>query len=359
MSVSTVKLRLKDRHAAELNRQAAAVNLVWNYCNETQQKAARAGRTWLDHADLCKLTAGSSKLIGLNSQTIQRVCFQYVRSRNQQRKPWLRWRNMKSLGWVPFNQQAVLFNAGAFIFAGTRFAPMHMNHEAALAAGGILSGSFNRDRRGRWYINVPIERQDAEMAPNTRVGVDLGIKALATLSTGPQIVMPTFYRSSEARLAGYQRAKKTKRVTSIHAKIRNRRKDFLHKAAASIAKEFGLIVVGDVSPTKLSQTRMAKSVHDASWWGFKQMLSYKAIRHGGRMLEVSERLTTQTCSSCGALPPERPRGIAGLGIREWTCGGCGATHDRDVNAARNILRLGLETLAEGAAQMRSSQDHQF
>ena len=78
------------------------------------------------------------------------------------------------------------------------------------------------------------------------------------------------------------------------------------------------------------------------------MLSYKALMHGGRYLEVSERMSTQTCSECGTLPPSRPKGIAGLGIREWECSDCGAVHDRDVNAARNILRVGLDTLAEGA-----------
>ena len=81
---------------------------------------------------------------------------------------------------------------------------------------------------------------------------------------------------------------------------------------------------------------MAKSVLDAGWSTFRAMLAYKSAGY----VEVDERFTTQTCSSCGALPPERPKGIAGLGMREWCCSDCGATHDRDVNAARNILALG-------------------
>ena len=108
------------------------------------------------------------------------------------------------------------------------------------------------------------------------------------------------------------------------------------------------IVIGDLSPSKLKKTRMAKSVSDAALSTFRHMLHYKAIRHNGRMIEVDERYTTQTCSACRIMPEGRPRGIAGLGIREWTCDGCGVSHDRDVNAARNILRLGLETLVEGA-----------
>lgn len=87
----------------------------------------------------------------------------------------------------------------------------------------------------------------------------------------------------------------------------------------------------------------------------RKQLSYKAMRHKGRMIEVDERMTTQVCSACGATPQGRPEGIAGLGIREWTCSECGAVHDRDVNAARNILRLGQQSLVEGAARMRSCQ----
>ena len=176
------------------------------------------------------------------------------------------------------------------------------------------------------------------------------------MSTGARIKAPQLFRKSEAVLATAQRAKKTKRAKAIHAKIRNRRKDFLHKESARLTKEYGLIVIGDVSPSKLAKTRMAKSVLDAGWADFKRMLSYKSIRNGGSTLEVSEAYSSQTCSDCGVIGG--PKGIAGLGIREWTCD-CGTVHDRDVNAARNILRLGLETLVAGAAQMRSSQMMQW
>jgi IS605 OrfB family transposase len=167
------------------------------------------------------------------------------------------------------------------------------------------------------------------------------------------VEVPKFYRQSEERLATVQRARKIKRARAIHAKIANRRKDFLHKASAKLAKEYGFIFVGDVSPSKLAQTRMAKSVLDAGWSRFKDMLAWKLrLRSGGMLLEVSEHLTTQTCSECGCLPSSRPRGIAGLGIREWTCDGCGTVHDRDVNASKNILRCGLTALAEGTLTSR-------
>jgi IS605 OrfB family transposase len=137
------------------------------------------------------------------------------------------------------------------------------------------------------------------------------------------------------------------RTRAIHAKIANRRRNFLHQHSAKLVQQYGVIAVGDVSAANLAQTTMAKSVLDAGWSDFRTMLRYKArLRGGGVCVEVSERFTTQTCSGCGRIAG--PRGRAGLNERMWQCDGCGAMHDRDVNAARNILRLGQQTLAGGA-----------
>ena len=121
---------------------------------------------------------------------------------------------------------------------------------------------------------------------------------------------------------------------------------FVLEGVPALVAANGVIVVGDVSSSKLSRTSMGKSVMDAGWHSFKQMLRYKSIRNGGTYVEVSERNTTRTCSSCGAV--SGPQGANGLRIREWTCVDCGAIHDRDRNAAANILRVGLDTLTEGA-----------
>ena len=340
----TFKFRLKDKHAAELNRQARAVNFVWNYLNETQQKAARAHRKWLSAFDLQKLTNGASKELDLHAHTIQRVCRAYDDARKTHKKTWLRWRGRKSLGWVPFNTGHVSFDGEAFKFRGVVYHTMHLRDE--LESGvKIGAGSFNADGRGRWYLNIPVEVECAASAPVSYAGIDLGLHDLATLSTGEKIDAPRLYRVSEAKLATAQRARKTpKRVRNIHAKIANRRKDHAHKASAKIAKEFGLIVIGDVSPKKLAKTTMAKSMLDAGWSNFKTMLSYKAIMHGGSAIEVSERYTTQICSSCGCNPVSSPKGRPDLNKRSWVCDDCGTEHDRDQNAALNILRCGLATL---------------
>ncbi len=341
----TIKLRLRDKHSSALNRQAQSVNFVWNYCNDLQRRSVRDDRPWTNAPLLMRMTAGSSKDLGLHAHTVQGVCKRYDQSRRAGKAARLKWRSRKSLGWVPFNTGHVRFDGEAFVFNGQRYETMHSRSEL-IVGQRFLAGSFNADARGHWYINLTTEVATAEPDFSSAIGIDLGLKTLATLSDGGAIHMPRFYRHSEAALASAQRARKGKRAKAIHAKARNRRKDFLHKASNALVREHGTIIVGDVSPSRLAKTRMAKSIYDAGWAGFKHMLSYKAIRHGGRYLEASEAYSTQTCSDCGSI--SGPRGLKGLAIREWTCGDCGASHDRDVNGALNILRVGLDTLAEGA-----------
>lgn len=346
--IITVKLRLRDKHCADLNRQARAVNLVWNYCNETSEKAWRRDRKLLSKYDLVNLVSGCSKILSIHSHSAARVCINFASRRNLAKRCKLRWRNERSLGWIPFNTGHIKFDGKYFIFNKMKYEPMHLR-DFLIAGMKFPVGSFNQDAKGHWYINLSIEVKCAEKSIAPSVGIDLGLKDLACLSDGRKVDMPSFYRKSESSLGMAQRARKARRVKAIHAKIANRRKDFLHKESLKIAQNCGLIFVGDVSPKKIAQTKMAKSARDAGWYSFKIMISYKALMHGGKMIEVNERCTTQTCSSCGSLPQSRPKGIAGLGIREWTCDDCGAVHDRDVNAARNILRIGLDTLAEGVA----------
>ena len=163
---------------------------------------------------------------------------------------------------------------------------------------------------------------------------------------GKKVEAPRLYRKLEEKLATAQRAGNQDLAKALNERIKNKRRDHMHKWTTWIARNFRLIFVGDVSSSKLAKTKMAKSIYDAGWYASKQTLRYKASRHGGQCDEVSELFTTQICSECGAKPASRPRGIADLGIRAWECSECGASHDRDVNAARNILDLGLSALTK-------------
>ena len=152
----------------------------------------------------------------------------------------------------------------------------------------------------------------------------------------------------EDKLAVAQRANKKQRVKAIHAKIANRRKDALHKLSTQLVNEYGAIFIGGVNAASLAKTRMAKSVLDAGWSAFRTMLRYKADDRGVWFEEVDEAYSTQTCSCCGSITG--PKGVAGLGIRGWQCSVCGAEHDRDINAAKNILAAGRGCDSVFAAQ---------
>ena len=183
-------------------------------------------------------------------------------------------------------------------------------------------------------------------AGTAAVGLDFGLKTAATASTGEK-AEGRCYRALEKKLGIAQRARKKQRVKAIHAKIANQRKDLLHKFSSLLVAENAAIFVGDVASDKLVKTKMAKSTLDAGWSMLKTMLDYKSHQAGVIFMEVNEAYTTQACSCCGALSGGSPKGRAGLRIREWTCSECGAIHDRDINAARNILARGLSRLEEG------------
>jgi putative transposase len=339
----TYRFRLKDKHGSELHRQARSVNFVWNFCRDAQQHALKWGKKWPTGFDLQKLAAGSSRELDVHAHTIQKVCDQYAKSRDQFKKPLLRWRGRRSLGWVPFNKGHVRFDGKGFVFRGTRFDAWVTRDIAASTT--FDSGSFSQDAQGHWYINLSMEIDFERSTGMDAVGVDLGLKDIATLSTGRKIEHPRWYRAIEARLAEAQRAKKKKQVKKLHAKAANQRADFLHKESLRIVREHGAIFVGNVSAKAVAQTRMSKSSLDAGWAKSKGYLEYKAIAREVLFAEVNEAWSTQTCSSCASV--EGPKGVAGLGIRQWQCS-CGAVHDRDTNAAQNIARRGLATLAEGA-----------
>jgi len=320
-----------------LNKQARTVNFVFNYCNDRQKDALRFGRKWLSGFDLNKLTTGSSKELGIHSGTINAVCEQYAKSRSQKKRPYLRYRSKKHLGWVPLKGRDLRETPAGFHFNGREFKVFKSRPLPGDAT--IKDGTnFSQDSRGNWFLNVCVNVPDAPARPiQSGIGIDLGLKDFAALSNGERIAAPGLYRGAEDALAVAQRANKRRRIKAIQAKTANRRSDFLHKLSTRIVREFDLIAVGDVSAAGLTRTNMAKSVLDAGWSSFRSQLAYKAVKHGAWFEEVNESYTTQTCSDCGAQPDSRPRGIAGLGIRRWVCSECGSSHDRDMNAAKNIL----------------------
>ena len=335
--ILTFKYRIKDSSSKRrLNDMARKVNFVWNYCNETSLKAIRYDSRWLSSYDLNNLTSGSSKELNLHSQTVQAIAEEYVTRRKQFKKRKLRWRGKKSLGWIPFKAAAVRVLGDKVKFSGFEF-----RFWKTREMGKIKTGSFNQDARGRWYVNFQCEVLEQASTGNRIIGVDLGCKDQLVCSDGEKISRENLTKTYEINLAKAQRAGRKKQVLNIHAKIANKRKDWSHKTTTTLVKTSKLIVVGDINSKKLMQTKMAKSISDAGFAQIKSMLEYKAIKHQIDCKIISEHGTTVTCSTC--LKKTGPSGLSGLSVREWVCEACHSGHDRDVNAAKNILRLGHQT----------------
>lgn len=350
-AVKTLKLRVKDKHAPILRAMARDVNTVWNFANETSQKAIRGRGTFLSAYDLQKLTAGFSACDGVTvqSSTVDAVCDEYATRRRQFKRTRLNWRvsnrrsSRYSLGWVPFKSLQIKYQSGQIRFAGRW---LSLWDSFGLGDYEMRSGNFSEDSRGRWYFNVVVTAPVASVGGAGAVGIDLGLKVAATASDG-QRVEGRLFRASEQKLSAAQRAGKKRHARAINAKIKNQRKDALHKFSTKLVREHAAIFVGDVPSAKMIKTRMAKSALDAGWASLKTMLEYKSRLAGIVYEEVNEAYTTQTCSRCGLIPDSSPKGLAGLNKRVWECE-CGAVHDRDVNAALNIRARGLASLEAGA-----------
>jgi IS605 OrfB family transposase len=197
-------------------------------------------------------------------------------------------------------------------------------------------GCFAQDAVGDWWLCLPVEvAVEQDIAPREAVGIDLGLKTIATTSDGETLEAGRWTHGIADKLAMAQRRGHKKQAKRLHRKAARRRADALHKFSRKIVDQYQYIVVGDVSAPKLAKTRMAKSVLDSGWGMLKNMLDYKSQQAARTFSVVSERYTSATCSSCGSL--SGPRGVNGLAVRTWICSECGDSHDRDVNAARNIL----------------------
>lgn len=347
MPTKTLKVRVKDRHANVLREMARSVNFAWNYINALSHRSISERGIFLSAYDMHPYTKGAGKDLGLHSQTLQCIAGEYVTRRKQFKKACLNWRKSggvrRSLGWIPINTGQAQWRNGQVFHNGHYF---KVFDSYGLGQYKFRTASLNEDARGRWYFNVVVEVESKPSAGTTAVGIDLGCKDAATDSNGCT-VKGREYRSLEQKLGNAQRARNKKRVKAIHAKIKNRRSDAFHKYSRKLVDENAAIFVGNVSSLGLAKTKMAKSVLDAGWGQLRNMLSYKSAYAGVYFEEINEAYSTQACSCCGMIPASSPKGRADLGIRGWTCSECGAEHHRDINAARNILALGLQRLAEG------------
>lgn len=212
-------------------------------------------------------------------------------------------------------------------------------------------------RGGRWFVSLTAETQDPipQSESQAAVGVDLGISALATLSTGEIILGPRPHRALNLRLrrlnkslhrkvkGSRNRAKARRQLSRLHARIGNIRRESLHQLTHRLTRDFGVIAIEDLNVAGMVRNRrLARSISDMGFHEFKRQLLYKAAWRGARVLVAGRFFpSSKTCSACGLVQESLP-----LSVRAWACP-CGAEHDRDVNAAKNILAAGLAVSACG------------
>ena len=337
----TLRLKVRAQAYSWLNAAAVEVNEVFNYCNETSLKAATrtdSKRKWMSGFDLCSLTAGASQYFDkIGADTIQSICNHYAQKRQAAHRLKLRWRvsrgARRSLGWVPFKAASLKRRGVCLRFAGKSF---RVFETARLEGINWQGGCFAQDALGDWWLCVPVKlKAEQSIAPLEAVGIDLGLKDIAVTSDEDRLVAGRWTEGYAQKLASAQRRGHKRQAKRIHRKAARCRADALHKFSTKIVDRYQKIVVGDVSSLKLARTRMAKSVLDSGWGMLKTFLEYKSQQAARTFEVVNERNTSVTCCTCGAL--SGPRGVNGLIVRSWICRDCGELHDRDVNAARNIL----------------------
>ena len=355
-----------DQQAQELNRTFGCVRKVYNLALETRTRAWYSEQRrvsyvqtsamlteWKRSDELAFLAEVSSVPLQQSLRHLQGAFANFF----EKRAAYPRFKSRKR------GRQSAEYTRSAFRWRDSRLTlakmaePLDIRWSRPLPDGAEPSTvTVSRDPAGRWHVSLLCEVTVQDGPPSDAVvGVDAGITSLVALSTGEKVTNPRHERRDRVRLARAQRQlarkqrgsanrdKACRKVARVHARIADRRRDHLHKLSTRLVRENQAVVIEDLQVRNmLGSHSLARAISDAGWRELRGMVEYKCQWYGRDLIVVDRWLpSSKVCSACGALRDGMP-----LDIREWTCR-CGARHDRDVNAARNIRAAGLAVLACG------------
>jgi len=262
------------------------------------------------------------------------------------------------------DKQAAEYTSSAFKWDGKALKlakmdePLNIRWSRTLTkAAKLTTATVSKDASGRYFVSMLCDDTvQAKPEVTGKIGIDLGLTHFAILSSGEKIAAPNAFRKNEAKLAKLQRrlAKKQKgsanrfkaklKVARLHAKTADARRDFLHKLSTRLVNENQVIAIETLAVSNMQKNHcLAKSISDAGWSEFVRHLEYKSLWYGRTLVGIDRWYpSSKRCSDCGYTVPKMP-----LKVREWVCPECGSIHDRDINAARNVLTAGLAGLVCG------------
>jgi putative transposase len=375
----TFKYRLYPTHEQRrlLGQQLEECRWLYNHLlaerRDAWEQRQEAVRLYDQHASLPALKAERPSLAGVQSQVLQNVAvridlafqafFRGVRA-GEQKPGYPRFRGTGRYDSLTFPQVPVGCRLDT---AAKRVRVMNVGLVKIVLhrplEGAPKTATIQRSSTGKWYVSFSCECAEPMPLPKAgqEVGIDVGLTTFAMPTQGEPIANPRFFRHDERALAGAQRrlvredkgtpqqAKRRQVVARIHERIVWRRGDFTHQHSRRIVNAFDLIAIEDLSVNRMVHTHcLAKSIHDAAWSQFAATLAHKAAWAGRRFVAVNPAYTSQDCSGCGH------RQVLSLSDRVYTCPCCGLLLDRDLNAARNILRLARAVLGLGQQSLANA-----
>ncbi|EHN78972.1 transposase [Streptomyces sp. NRRL WC-3753] len=381
MATSHVKRAFKyrfypsDAQAAELSRTFGCVRKVYNMALAarteawTRQERVNYNATsamltaWKKTEELAFLNEVSSVPLQQSLRHLQTAFTHFFGKRAKYPRFKSRKKSRKS---AEYTTSGFRFLDGRLTLAKMK-EPLDIRWSRTLPEGASPSTvTVSQDAAGRWFVSLLCDDPSVKPLPATdkAVGIDVGLDHLLTLSSGEKIANPRHERKDRARLALAQRrtakkaegsnnrAKARRKAAKIYARISDRRRDHLHQLTTRLVRENQTLVIEDLTVRNMVRNRsLARAISDAAWSEFRSLLEYKAAWYGRDVIAVDRWFpSSRLCSTCGTLQEKMP-----LHVRTWTCD-CGTTHDRDVNAAKNLLAAGraVEACGAGVRPQRSS-----